>query len=163
MQCQARTGESGYSLLETLVAVSLIAIGLSALAQLLAVSIHANARARRSSVASVLAEEKMEQLRGLGGSLSPQPGTSLDVNTPGLCDFLDEYGRSLGTGLVPPPGTAYLRRWSITPVPADPAGSFLLQVVVARSVAQGVPFPAGADPRHFGGAQLVALRARRLG
>lgn len=158
-----RSDEHGFSLLETLVAVALVAVALSALAHLLAVSIHANARARRSSIASVLAQDKIEELRSQAASLAPQPAASLDANTPGLCDFLDEHGRPLGTGSVPPDGTVFVRRWSITPVSADPGGSVLLQVAVARRVSHGVSLPAGADPRHFGGAQLMAIRARRVG
>jgi len=158
-----RTNERGFSLLEALVAVSVIAVALSALTQLVAISIHAGARARRSSVASVLAQEKLEALWSLGGALLPQPVTSLDVNMPGLCDFLDEHGRSLGTGSMPPAGTVYVRRWSITPVAADPTASLLLQVAVAPRVAHGAPLPSGVDPRQFGGAQLMAIRARRVG
>lgn len=159
----SRADEHGCSLLETLVAVSVIAVALTTLTQLVAISIHAGARARRSSIASVLAQEKLEALWSHGGSLVPQPAASLDVNTPGLCDFLDEHGRSLGTGSTPPAGTVYVRRWSITPVSADPAASLLLQVAVAPRVAHGAALPSGADPRQFGGAQLMAIRARRVG
>lgn len=114
-------------------------------------------------MASVLAQEKLEALWSNGGSLAPQTPTSLDVNTPGLCDFLDEHGRSLGTGSMPPAGTVYVRRWSITPVSSDPAASLLLQVAVAPRVVQGAAVPQGADVRQFGGAQLMAIRARRVG
>jgi prepilin-type N-terminal cleavage/methylation domain-containing protein len=158
-----RADERGFSLLEALVAVSVIAVALMTLTQLVAISIHAGARARRSSIASVLAQEKLEALWSNGESLAPQAATSLDVNTPGLCDFLDEHGRSLGTGSAPPAGTVYVRRWSITPVSADPAASLLLQVAVAPRVAYGAAVPTGADPRQFGGAQLMAIRARRAG
>jgi prepilin-type N-terminal cleavage/methylation domain-containing protein len=159
----SRTDERGFSLLETLVAVSVVAVALASLTQLVAISVHAGARARRSSMASVLAQEKLEALWSLGAALVSQPATSLDVNPPGLCDFLDEHGRSLGTGSTPPAGAVYVRRWSITPVSADPAASFLLQVAVAPRVAHGVSLPSGADPRHFGGALLMAIRARRVG
>ena len=157
------TDERGFSLLEALVAVSVVAVALTTLTQLVAISIHAGARARRSSIASVLAQEKIEALWSHGPGLVPQPAISLDVNTPGLCDFLDEHGRSLGTGSTPPAGAVYVRRWSITPVSADPAASFLLQVAVAPRFAHGASLPPGADPRQFGGALLMAIRARRVG
>ncbi len=157
-----RLDDRGFSLLETLIAVSLVAIALLTFVQLVAVSIHVNARARRGSIAAVLAQDKIEELWSLGSTLAPQPGTSLDSNTPGLCDFLDDHGRSLGSGSAPPAGAVYVRRWSITPVSVD-ATALLLQVAVARRVAHGVSLPSGADPRHFGGAYLMTIKARRVG
>jgi prepilin-type N-terminal cleavage/methylation domain-containing protein len=156
-------GERGFSLLETLVAVSLLAVSVCALAQLFAIAVRATADARHASMAAALAEQKLEELRRPGLPLTPQPATSLDSNTAGLCDFLDQYGRALGTGTVPMAGTIYVRRWSITPLPADPAGSTLLQVVVIPRFLQGAALSGSADPRRFGGAQLVAIKTRRAG
>ncbi len=153
--------ERGFSLLETTIALALVAIALCSLVQLVVVSTNSNAEARRLSLASILARQKVEELRALGPDLSPQPAASLDANTAGLCDFLNEYGRSLGTGQAAPPGTMYVRRWSIVPLPDDPADSMVLQVVVVPTVWHGVPLPAGADPRLFGGAQLVTVKTRR--
>ena len=134
---------------------------LCALVKLVCVSTNSNAEARRLSLASILARQKVEELRALGLDLSPQPAASLDANTAGLCDFLNEYGQSLGTGQAAPPGTIYVRRWSIVPLPDDPAESMVLQVVVVPTVWHGATLPAGADPRLFGGAQLVTLKTRR--
>jgi prepilin-type N-terminal cleavage/methylation domain-containing protein len=152
----------GFSLIETLVALSLVVVGLSALAHLFVVSVQANADARRATFASVLAAQKMEQLRGLGADLSPQPVDSLGENVDGLCDFLDEYGRSLGSGPSPPTGTVYVRRWSVESLPAGPADTLSLQVVVIPRMWRGTIATSG-DERSFGGARLLTMKTRRAG
>jgi len=63
--CAVMFSERGFSLLEVLVATTILAVGLAALAQLFAMSTNANKHARATTVATVLAIEKMEQLRGL--------------------------------------------------------------------------------------------------
>jgi len=152
----------GFSLLETLVAVSIAAVALSALAYLFVIAVQANADARRATFASVLAAQKMEQLRGLGDDLSPQASGSLSQNVAGLCDFLDEYGRSLAGGLTPPSGTVYIRRWSIESVASGPADTLLVQVVVIRRMWRGGVNVAASDQRLLGGAQVVTLKTRRV-
>jgi type II secretory pathway pseudopilin PulG len=175
--------ERGFSLVETLVAIAvLIAVAVS-LAQLFSSGQRSNDRARAFSVASVLAAEKMEQLRSLswgfdvtGASstdtsadlrLSPErpsggvglrtsPADALYRNVDGYCDFLDDYGASLGSGSSPPLNTSYIRRWSVAPLAADPANGLVLQVrVVSRS---GGDIPAGRSTA--GEARLVSIRAR---
>jgi prepilin-type N-terminal cleavage/methylation domain-containing protein len=152
----------GFSLIETLVAVSITAVVLSTLAHLLIVSARANADARRATFASVLAAQKLEQLRAPGVDLTPQPGDSLSRNMDGRCDFLDEYGRALGGGTTPPAGTVYLRRWSVAPAPDDPANTVVLQVAVAPRFSRGsVDATGSGDQRLFGGAHLVSVKTRR--
>src|SRR5918994_722865 len=131
------TGEKGFSLVETLIATTIMTVALAALAQLFALSTRNNQSARSTTFAAVLAQQKMEQLRGLtwgfdtlglpitdlqsdianvpatsdeGTGLSPSPGDSLRKNYVGYCDFLDAYGQSLGPGTAPPEGTMYIRR-----------------------------------------------------
>ena len=52
----------GYSLLEVLIAVTIVAVGVAALAQLVGFAVHANLRARDTTVAAVLAQQKIEEL-----------------------------------------------------------------------------------------------------
>jgi len=152
-------GEHGFSILEVLTATSILTVGLAALAQLFAISTRANFSARSTTMASILAEQKMEQLRGLtwgfdalglpvsdfstdttvipeaptgGKALSPSPADALKTNQDGYCDFLDGYGYSLGGGATAPPGTVYIRRWSIEPIPANPHNTLVLQVLVTQ-------------------------------
>jgi prepilin-type N-terminal cleavage/methylation domain-containing protein len=151
------TGEHGFSILEVLIATTVLTVGLAALAQLCVISTRANFSAKVMTTASVLAQQKMEQLRGLtwgfdlvglplsdyatnisvtqetptgGVGLTPSPPNALEENVDGYCDFLDKYGVSLGGGETPPSGTAFIRRWSIDPLPSHPNNTLILQVVV---------------------------------
>jgi len=164
MERQRAAGQSGFSLLEVMIATSLLTVAISSLAQLFVVSARANTSARATTYASVLAQQKMEQLRGLtwgfdslglpltdtttdvsvvpeeaapGRGLSPSStgggAGTLGVNTDGYCDFLDDSGRWLAGGTSAPSGTAYLRRWSVDPLPTNPNNTVVLQVFVTRN------------------------------
>jgi prepilin-type N-terminal cleavage/methylation domain-containing protein len=128
--------ERGFSLLELLVASTILAVGLLSLAQLLALSITANAAAGRSTYAAVLAAGKLEDLRALTWeSLQRQAGES--------ADYLDRAGRPLeGTFGV----AAYTRRWLIDQLPADPNNALVIQVIVSS---------------RRDDARVVAVRTRR--
>ena len=76
-------------------------------------------------------------------------------------DYLDESGRWIGTGSTPPPQTVYLRRWAIEPLPADPADSIALQVLVI-SLAGAANIGGDVVGLERGIARLVAVRTRRL-
>lgn len=149
--------EAGFSLTETLVATMLLATALVATAQLFVVATRSNLTAQRSTYAATLAQEKMEQLRGLtwgfdaiglpesdfstdlsvepanpmgGVGLTPSPTDSLSSNTVGYVDYVDRFGNTLGGGTQAPEGTVYVRRWSIEPLPTNPNNTVILQVLV---------------------------------
>ena len=153
------TAERGFSLLEVLFATTILTVGIAALAQLFAVSTKANTSAKTTTVASVLAQQKMEQLRSLtwgfdglglplsdittditvvpekttgGKGLSASPAGSLKSNTNGYVDYLDKYGNSLGGGTAVPAGTIFIRRWSVEPLPTNPNNTLVLQVLVSQ-------------------------------
>jgi type II secretory pathway pseudopilin PulG len=177
--------DSGFALVETLVATLVLAAGVMALAYLAMSSARAQVASRQNGLVTQLALDKIEQLRvlawtsdaavvpvtdwssdvaaqepapagGTGLGLSP-PG-SLSTNVPGFCDFLDAQGRWLGSGGPAPPGAAWVRRWSVTALP-DLADTLALTVVVAPAVS------ADADgvrrARTIAGARLLAVRTRR--
>lgn len=128
-------------MLEVLVATTIVAVGVSALAQLAGIATHTNRHARQSTIAAVLAQKKMEELLAEEAStLAPSPADALGHNVDGCADFIDAAGRTIGAGLVTPPGSAYLRRWSIDPLPDSRNGAWILQVLVTdvhgRSVAR---------------------------
>ncbi len=152
-------GEAGFSLIETMVATALLAVALTSLAQLFAISTRANAVAKNGTFTQILAEQKMEQLRALtwgfdtlglpvsdtstntavspetqtgGTGLAPSPSNTLRTNTTGYVDYLDPNGRSLGGGTVLPANTAYIRRWYIEPLPTNPNNTLVIQVLVTR-------------------------------
>jgi hypothetical protein len=151
--------KNGFSLLEATFAATILVVGVGALAQLVLVSTQANRGSRVTTLASILAQEKMEHLRGLtwgSAEFSPSPVGSLSRNTAGYCDFLDGSGRPLGDGLgspTPPDGTVFIRRWSVEPLPANPDTTVVLQVDVI----------APRDRRLPDESRLVSVRARKAG
>lgn len=163
--------ERGFSLIETLVAASILTVGVSALAQLLILSTRANASAAATTAAVLLARQKMEELRGLrfgfdlagnrvsDTSLVASPPGAFGACMEGFCDFVDRFGRPAGGGTAPPRGAAYIRRWSIEALPANPDDTLLLQVRVARA---GAALPsATAGARVPDEARLVSVRTRK--
>jgi type II secretory pathway pseudopilin PulG len=151
-----RSDEAGFSLVETMVATLLLATAVVSVAQLFVLATRANLSAQRQTYASTLAQEKMEQLRGLawgfddvglpisdystdlavdppdpddGVGLSPSPANALAANVGGYVDYLDRYGQSLGGGETVPVNAVYVRRWSVEPLPTNPNNTLILQVL----------------------------------
>ena len=155
--------ENGFSILEVLVATTIVAMGLVSLAQLFAISMTANLHARATTVAAVLAGQKMEQLRGLtwgfdvaglpvsDPGLSASPSGTLQADVAGYVDYLDANGNVLDGAAMLPSGTIYYRRWSVEPLPTQPDNTLVLQVVVARRRA----WPGSDDVR------LVSVKTRK--
>lgn len=179
--------QRGFSLVETLVASVILATTLVSLAELIGMAVKSNASARTSTVATVLAAQKLEQLRALtfgfnarGGPITdtttetgvspPQPtgGTGLTpstVNTlvtsvDGYVDYLDGDGRVVGRGTAIPPGTVYIRRWMITPVPANPETTLIVQVFVTQRKDRAV-VNSQRLTQMPGEARLVTVRTRK--
>jgi len=128
--------EQGTSLIEALVASLIMTTGVATMAQLFSLSIASNAAARRSTIATVLAEQKIEQLRveaAVAGSAFPaSPPSSLDQSTDGFVDHLGVDGRVVSTSTQPPAQAIYTRRWSVEPITADPDAPVVIQVIVAQ-------------------------------
>jgi type II secretory pathway pseudopilin PulG len=116
--------DHGFSLLEAVIAAGMVAGAFAALAQVLAISIASNVSARSGSAATVLAVQKLEQLRAVPwGALTPGGTLGGDI------DYLDLAGNVLAEGGARPPGTVYVRRWSVQPA-AGGAEGLALQVRV---------------------------------
>ncbi len=62
---QMFTNQKGFSLLEVLIAISIFAVGLLALAQMQITSIQGNAFSGRTTDATTLAQDRLEQLMAL--------------------------------------------------------------------------------------------------
>lgn len=173
---RARGREGGFSLVEVVVASGVLAAALLALAQLFAGVITDTRRAREMSDATVLASQKVEQLRALafgtddaglpvtdaeydtaaeperaggGTGLAVSPPATVDRDTPGFVDFLDDRGTPVGPGPPAPAGTRYRRRWSISRLEGHGDDGRVIRV----RVLQGATGPVRAE--------LVALRVRR--
>lgn len=135
--------EDGFSLIEVLIASMLVIVALASLAQLFLMAMSANRHSKSVTVATILAREKSEEINSIeGDEVHPSAGG---------VDFVDAHGRNLGTGALPPPGTVYIRRWSLLPLPRQPALS-VLQVWVRSN-----PDNAGPELVRF-----VALKPRSV-
>jgi type II secretory pathway pseudopilin PulG len=179
--------EGGFSLIEVMLASGILATALIALAQLFVVALTANTSARSTTYATVLAEQKVEELRGLtwgfdssglpitdttsdtasteddavgGTGLTPSPETALQENTDGYVDYVDIYGNKLGGGENPPQDSAYIRRWSIEPLPTNPNNTIVIQVMVTRRRWRGAA-DEGAVLRLPEEARLITVKTRK--
>src|SRR5688572_26910665 len=138
-----------------MIALGLLATALVTLAQLFGLSTRGNIGARNTTYASVLAEQKLEELRALtwgfdtnglpvsdtstnttvspeepngGTGLEPSPTSALRENTNGYVDYVDQFGNKVGRGGDAAPANAiYTRRWSITALPTNPNNTLVLQ------------------------------------
>ena len=171
-----------------MVATLIMAFALVSLAQLFGLSTRTNVNSRSTTYAAVLGEQKLEELRGLtwgfddaglpvtdsttntavspetpngGTGLEPSPTNSLQENTPGYVDYIDQWGGKVGTGQKDPPADAvYTRRWSITPLPTNPNNTLILQVLVTRNRNRGEA-DKGAVSRLPDEARLVTVKTRK--
>lgn len=116
--------ERGFSLVETLIATSLLAGAIVTLAQLVGAAAHSGSAARARAATTWMAEQKMEQLRAL-------PWGAIAAARDAI-DYLDEYGNVRCPRASAPCGEAvYVRRWSATPMRFS-AGILLIEVDVSR-------------------------------
>jgi type II secretory pathway pseudopilin PulG len=155
---------AGFSLVEVLIATLLLAMALTTLAQLFALSTQSNIGARNTTFSALLAQQKLEELRALtwgfdtqglpvsdtttntaaspetptgGTGLAPSPSGTLGANTSGYVDYIGQFGDKLGGGANPPDGTVFVRRWSVEPLPSNPNNTLVLQVLVFRNKERG--------------------------
>ncbi len=152
--------QAGFTLVEVLVALSLLVVVSVGVVQLFAIALAAGRVSRDRTVAVSLASGKMEQLRSLawrveldaagglvkhtdvtsnvsvdpavagGPGLRESPAGTLDRSTPAYVDYLDRVGRHVGSGASPPATAVYIRRWAVQHLPEDPDGVVVLQVLV---------------------------------
>jgi prepilin-type N-terminal cleavage/methylation domain-containing protein len=128
----------GFSLVEVVVAIALLTGALVTLAQLLAQGVHSTAAAQYRTIASILAEQKAEQLRG-------EP-TLADIAT---VEHVDSSGSRVCGASEPCGAAAFTVQWSIAPFPSVP-GTVLIDVTV------------GHAHKNYGRARSFAVRPRSL-
>jgi len=180
----------GFSLIEVVVAMGLLTMVSLGVAQLFAASTRVNIIARSQTSTTMLAEQKMEQIRSLtwgfdtdgeglpvsdttsdltaypstqnGSGLNPSPANSLERNSSGFVDFVDAGGAWVGTGDTPPGTAVYIRRWSIQPLPTNPNNTLVIQVLVTP-ITNEMSRLATSNPRVRmpGDTLLVTVKTRK--
>jgi type II secretory pathway pseudopilin PulG len=184
------SSSSGFSLVEVVFALGILMAVALGVAQLFAMSTRANLIGKGQTSTTALAEQKMEQLRSLtwgfdlegqglplsdtstnlavnpptptGSGLNPSPSNSLEQNTSGFVDFVDAQGNWVGTGTTPPPTAAFVRRWSIQPLPTNPNNTLVLQVLVSPlSNEQARQASEFSRTRMAGDALLISVKTRK--
>ena len=129
----------GFSLIETVLAIGLLTAALVTLAQLVAAGGYTTAAARYRTLAAILAQQKIEWLRGeatLGDTIAS-------------VEYLDESGLPVCDDLRPCAAAVFTARWSIGPVASVP-GAILIQVVVSHA------------HRNYGEVKSFAIRSRSI-
>jgi Tfp pilus assembly protein PilV len=140
---------SGFSLVEVLIATGLLATAIASLAHLFAVATRANLDAGDTTWATVLAAQKIEELRA-----EPFPELFVEQSV----DYLDSGGNRLDD-----PGStrrAYTRRWSIEPLSSAPDNTIAITVGVSR-YRRGDGDTLDSTARRRDAARLVTLRTRK--
>jgi prepilin-type N-terminal cleavage/methylation domain-containing protein len=190
MRARFNSNSHGFSLIEVLVSMGILTAVSLGVAQLFALSTRANVIAKGATSTTAMAEQKLEQLRGLtwgfdtagqglpvsdtttnltvtppthdGSGLNPSPSDSLEQNTNGFVDFLDGGGTWVGTGSTPPATAVYIRRWSIQPLPTNPNNTLVIQVLVTPVTSEQARVDSQfTRTRMAGDALLVTVRTRK--
>ena len=128
------TDERGFSLIEALVAACVLAGAIATLLQVFVLAARAHADAQSVTVATILATQKMEELRA-----TRTPAQPVDA-----VDYADARGVVLADGVA----GFYERRWTIQSS-SMAMGAAVVAVTVKRSDAPGA-----------GAVHLITLRSR---
>ena len=105
------SNQRGFSLIEVLMATTILAIGVVSLAQLFTLAVGSNLAATHRTRAAMLAAQKIEELRAL------------------------DWGAALESGGTDGVGE-YSRRWSVGPLPGNPDNAAVIDVVVTWNRSQ---------------------------
>ena len=162
---------AGFTLLEVMIALLLLAGAFLAVAQLLAAAGRASDRSRATALGAVLASQKLEQLRArswafdIDGAtldgLSLSPSGALSADTAGFVDCFDDAGAPVGGGPPPPARAAFVRRWSVErDAGIAPPSALILRVVVLYRGPPGAAVGPGTQAWSEV-ARVIGAKARR--
>lgn len=137
---------SGFSLLEILVATSILVTALAGIAELCVASVRLTGDSGRRAAGLDAAQAKLEELRargwayGPGGEiisdpvLAPSPGGSLQENLAGYVDFVGPDGRPAADVSL----STLVRRWAVTAIDGRVPEAIAIEVCVFRAPASAV-------------------------
>lgn len=135
----------GFSLVELIIALLLLTFGLLSLASALASSIVGQRLSASRGELTVLAEAKLEELRGYGSTLAADPLRAKLLSGGSVTGSLTGYADTVQTSN----GRAYVRQWQISD---GIAGARRVTIRVAPAVRQR------SELRHETYTTLIALR-----
>ena len=187
---RSSSSNAGFSLIEVIISMALLTTVSLGVAQVFAMTTRVNYVARGQTSATTMAEQKIEQIRGLtwgfdlqgqglpqtdtttnlavwpadktGSGLNPSPSDSLERNTVGYVDYLDPNGTWVGTGAAPPGNAMYIRRWSIQPLPTNPNNTLVIQVLVTTVASEATRVATSfTRSRMLTDALIVSVKTRK--
>ena len=156
------TSSRGFTLFETIVATGILVTALAGIAQLFVLGTQLSRQASVSGQAVVIAQDKLEYLRGLrfafdvNGSpvtdsgLTPSPADSLHADRSPYLDWVDASGNAGGDAA----DAVFARRWQISTVGAASPEAITIEVCVFAMPVAGRG-PQGAE------ACLSTIRTRQ--
>jgi prepilin-type N-terminal cleavage/methylation domain-containing protein len=174
---QPTAHDRGFTLVEVLCALSVLAIAVTGVFRLGVVGASTLADARRDSLSTSAAAQKMDELLALawsdavtdlatdlahdpptggGPGLGPSPSGALDDDTGGWVDYLDGQGTVVADGAR----AVLVRRWSVTPASFDPSRALVLRVFVTSARVPRATSQAGRA-RTSGDVLLTTVRVRK--
>jgi hypothetical protein len=137
LSAKASGSVQGFSLVETLVATTLLALAVAGLAHLATIAAATSHRARGATFATLAASSKVGQLLAVPWdvqlAMAADNDGTLARNVPGYHDLLDYAGVPVAGrgGGDSPQGAAFVRRWSVRRVADEADAALVLEVVVA--------------------------------
>jgi prepilin-type N-terminal cleavage/methylation domain-containing protein len=148
--------DRGFTLVEVLAAMVLVALAVMNVATLIVLAVRVAWAAETETMSTVLASQKLEELRSVLAGAVPSAGGSLQVSVAGFADELDVAGQP-----VSPASAVYVRRWAIGPVAGTPDVSVLQVLVTTKAADRPIAAAGGARTRHRDEALLTTLMGRR--
>lgn len=125
-------GSSGAGLIEALVATAVVVTAASTLAGLTSLALRTILAGRDRTVATILAQSRLEVLRSSRLSLPTSPPDALDTDIDGYHEQIDADGRAARRDPAHA-GAVYVCRWRVAPYPGR-VGLTVITVLASRCV-----------------------------
>jgi len=164
----SKRDERGFSLIEVLVAIVILAVGLLSLAQMMVIATNSNALSGRMTASAALAKEQLELLKAAPfytdpanltlASVNPvlQVGGDLDSNSAGYFQFYDRDGQPVNSSAQ----ATYIVRWEVEMI-VPPGGGAGLPLSMLRISVRCLG--TGSAYEFVGDARLTTFRTANVG